>query len=547
MKFGSKDIPFVYKGDKLVYPNPIKDGLLLWYDFKGMRNTDAGKEVAKDLSGNGNDGTLTNFNFTEESGYKDNTLVFDGVDDKLTIPELELDETAMTVVHDGKLYAYEDDKVMTVGEDGEIIGSGKNVLLSPQENLTVGDYHFNNSKSFIVDDSRESGYRIKYSNYERTGVSSSLYLYSPDGDTFTKDITGETISFSFWMRGSTPFMFGSKMIGTEWTLWTWTGRKTTSNNHYYITRDETLNWFEISDVKVEIGDSVTSYSPSPFDYKSTTLSPTSLTDLQLYNKTLRKDELLHNAESKGLKKLKPGVVVQDGLVLHYDLSHESNTSEYKDKAFDYSGNGNHGVLNNFNFTEESGYVEDGLKFDGVDDFILSNSLDRDYIDPIKNFNFDFVLNQKDIASKGTIVLMPFTGQRLTVKNSEDAIAVGRYTSHWFGRKTPPLKRGINHFSINVILLGEGEYELNEPSFLIEMYVNGTLVEDVYASSSDYYSNVASVLTIGWQGTDVSQGENAYLNESLHSLKIYNRSLTPEEIAHNYAIEKEKFDIIEGEM
>src|SRR5699024_10871899 len=115
-------------GDKLVYPNPIKDGLLLWYDFKGMRNTDTNKEVAKDLSGNGNDGTLTNFNFTEGSGYKDNTLVFDGVDDSLTIPELELDETAMSVMHDGKLYAYEDDKVITVGEDGEIIGGGRNLI-----------------------------------------------------------------------------------------------------------------------------------------------------------------------------------------------------------------------------------------------------------------------------------------------------------------------------------------------------------------------------------------------------------------------------------
>ena len=64
MKFGSKDIPFVYKGDKLVYPNPIKDGLLLWYDFKGMRNTDVDRGVAKDLSGNGNHGTLQNFNYS---------------------------------------------------------------------------------------------------------------------------------------------------------------------------------------------------------------------------------------------------------------------------------------------------------------------------------------------------------------------------------------------------------------------------------------------------------------------------------------------------
>src|SRR5699024_12092312 len=102
---------------------------------------------------------------------------------------------------------------------------------------------------------------------------------------------------------------------------------------------------------VVVGD-YNGYIPHPSDYKTTTLTPASLTDLQLYNKTLHKDELLHNAGSKGLNKLKPGVVVQDGLVLHYDFSHESNTSEYKGKAFDYSGNGNHGVLNNFNFTEE---------------------------------------------------------------------------------------------------------------------------------------------------------------------------------------------------
>ena len=234
--------------------------------------------------------------------------------------------------------------------------------------------------------------------------------------------------------------------------------------------------------------------------------------------------------------------VKDGLVLHYDFSGMTNNDVSKDIARDLSGNGNHGTLQNFNYTTESGYEKNKLLFDGVDDHILSNSLNRDYIDPIKNFNFDFVLNQKDITSKGTVILMPLTSQRLTVKNSENTIAVGRYTSHWFGRKTPPLKRGINHLSINVILLAEGEYELNEPSFLIEMYANGTLVEDVYASSSDYYSNVASVLTIGWQGTNASQGDNAYLNESLHNLKIYNRPLTPEEVAHNYAIEKERFGI-----
>ena len=562
MKFGSKDIPFVYKGDKLVYPNPIKDGLLLWYDFKGMRNTDTNKEVAKDLSGNGNDGTLTNFNFTEESGYKDNTLVFDGVDDKLVIPELDLDETAMSVMHDGKLYAYEDDKVLTIGEDGEITNIPKNILVGSD----LSEVRPRSTITSLSSYSKGDEIIVRSEKIESDGTTTVFGFENKPNE--TSFIEGEDITLSFEARGNVGLNYvflmrpsggninlyfnTSEMNEQEFKRFSVTTKApfTTDSSNILVATTQGLGgeaWFEVKNPKLEKGVNTTQWIRNPKDYQTTNLSPASLTDLQLYNKTLRKDELLHNAESKGLKQLKPGVVVQDGLVLHYDFSHESNTSEYKDKAFDYSGNGNHGELQNFNFTGESGYVGNKLKFDGVDDYILSNSLDRDYIDPIKNFNFDFVLNQKDITSKGTVILMPLTSQRLTVKNSENTIAVGRYTSHWFGRKTPPLKRGINHFSINVILLGEGEYELNEPSFLIEMYVNGTLVEDVYASSSDYYSNVASVLTIGWQGTDASQNDNAYLNESLHSLKIYNRQLTPEEIAHNYAIEKEKFNIVEGEI
>jgi|SRR5699024_8670157 len=85
--FGGKNIPFVYKGDRLIYPNPAKNGLLLWYDFNGMRNSDTNKDVAKDLSGNGNDGQLQNFNYTAESGYNENKLLFDGADDYISTPK----------------------------------------------------------------------------------------------------------------------------------------------------------------------------------------------------------------------------------------------------------------------------------------------------------------------------------------------------------------------------------------------------------------------------------------------------------------------------
>lgn len=537
MKFGSKDIPFVYKGDKLVYPNPIKDGLLLWYDFKGMRNTDVTKEVAKDLSGNGNDGTLTNFNFTEESGYKDNTLVFDGVDDSLTIPELVLDETAMTVVQDGKLYAYEDDKVMTVGEDGEIVGGGKNLLLKSNRKTVNSDYLLT---EYEISEPLEDGDEVVLTFKGNYGADkTAIFLYNSGG------------SVNMTQVQKLRDYLGNDIFQTSftWSNSTSDGRYTADSStiRFYVAPSNGVTESSIEWAKLIKG-SVKSieWHSNPVDYKTTTLSPTSLTDLQLYNKTLRKDELLHNAESKGLKKLKPGVIVQDGLVLHYDFSHESNTSEYKGKAFDYSGNGNHGILQNFNFTEESGYVGDKLKFDGVDDWFETQKIGLAQTSGIKNWTFDFTLDLQSESTRGSILNIPFNPERLSIKSFEDAIAIGRfYNGYWWGRTTPTLNRGKN----NIVILCEllSTQETSVPSMNLTVYVNGEIVELLFAPSSGYYSNIVNFLHVGWQGTDASQPQNAYLDEGIHSIKIYPRFLTPEEIAHNYAIEKEKFNIVEGEI
>lgn len=81
LRVGDGKPAFIYEGNELVYPNPVKDGLVLWYDFSGRTNADGQRGIAEDLSGNGNHGTLQNFNFTPESGYDKNKLSFDGVDD----------------------------------------------------------------------------------------------------------------------------------------------------------------------------------------------------------------------------------------------------------------------------------------------------------------------------------------------------------------------------------------------------------------------------------------------------------------------------------
>lgn len=89
VKLGTKNIPFVRRGSQILHPDPVRDGLVLWFDFSGMHNSFSNRDVAEDLSGNGNHGELQNFNYTDESGYKDDGLKFDGVDDEISISGLQ--------------------------------------------------------------------------------------------------------------------------------------------------------------------------------------------------------------------------------------------------------------------------------------------------------------------------------------------------------------------------------------------------------------------------------------------------------------------------
>ena len=125
IKLGNTPMSFVYQGDELLYPNPVKDGLVLWYDFKGMKNSDTTKGVAKDLSGNGNNGTLSNFAYTSDSGYNDG-LDLDGIDDRLvpTIKNTDGSESQLDMkkINNAQKFSVEiafkmSDKLITQGSE----------------------------------------------------------------------------------------------------------------------------------------------------------------------------------------------------------------------------------------------------------------------------------------------------------------------------------------------------------------------------------------------------------------------------------------------
>ena len=114
---------YTIRNGKIVDPNIPMNGLVCCLDTRGKYNTDIYRNTLLDLSGNGNHGTLQNFNFTEESGYENGGLKFDGVDDNVSTNKLvpsgsphsalidfELDTTAMeqdeSIYVGGRLYIH---------------------------------------------------------------------------------------------------------------------------------------------------------------------------------------------------------------------------------------------------------------------------------------------------------------------------------------------------------------------------------------------------------------------------------------------------------
>lgn len=97
---GLYDICFTDKaGNETVTQELVREfdytqkGLLVYYDGKNNVDNNKHDELAtvwKDLTGNGNDGELKNFNNTTESKWTDNSLIFDGIDDFVTIKNLDL-------------------------------------------------------------------------------------------------------------------------------------------------------------------------------------------------------------------------------------------------------------------------------------------------------------------------------------------------------------------------------------------------------------------------------------------------------------------------
>ena len=187
MNIGDMGVPFIYQGEELIYPEYVKDGLVLHYDFSGMTNNDASKDIARDLSGNGNHGTLQNFNFTPESGYDKNKLLFDGVDDRIVsinplfYQQPENQNWSVELVL--KTYHLDEGTVVNKLVSGINLGLDARKLGGDDTQVTFLNYVANSALSYLY------GYSHKINLGELVHV-----VFSYDSNTFENKIVINSIS-----------------------------------------------------------------------------------------------------------------------------------------------------------------------------------------------------------------------------------------------------------------------------------------------------------------------------------------------------------------
>lgn len=231
--------------------------------------------------------------------------------------------------------------------------------------------------------------------------------------------------------------------------------------------------------------------------------------------------------------------VESGLILHYDginntgLGHSDDTNVWKN----LNNSGRNLTLFNFNSNINSGWVNNGLRFDGSGDYAVTNT-SYDYINDFEKHEYTL---EADII-KGTYIN---TGQVGTYGETILANSDYSYFS-WLTIKNSEV--GINSFNVNPevfqyttganIQLG-GEYHIQaaiKSGSLSKIFVNGVLVNS-FTSAATNGSNIG-YFTLG----DLRIDRDIRFCGDIRSIKMYNRLLTDDELKQNYEIEKIRYGI-----
>jgi len=184
---------------------------------------------------------------------------------------------------------------------------------------------------------------------------------------------------------------------------------------------------------------------------------------------------------------------------------------------DLSGNGNDGTL------EECPWQENNLSFDGQDDFVAIGEMNY------SNVTVEAVVEYNSLGSTEQCIVANFEagGYGLTYMNNKNLFEfyTDKYYYVWGNAPIVNKKYFLSgRYDENVARLRENNNNYTNP-------IVGTITKPAYNT----------IMTIGGNPHKNSAISN-YLSGIVHTVRIYDRTLTDEEVQKNYEIDKARFNL-----
>lgn len=227
--------------------------------------------------------------------------------------------------------------------------------------------------------------------------------------------------------------------------------------------------------------------------------------------------------------------VQDGLVCWYDgiyntvSGHDKNATVWQD----LTGNNNNGTLKNINNTDDSGWTSNSLILDGIDDWVQMTQIPASE----DGITVEIVAKVLDVSegSQENYICNYESGGIGILKNSnkvQGVIHTGKYINIY------------DQKNVKISQIYSMSTGIDSKNKTIYFSTNSNIQkEDFNGQYSEPQNNTVFVIGTNPSGNEsILDSSEAMANIEVYSIRIYNRSLTADEISRNYEEDKRRFQI-----
>ena len=459
----------------------VQDGLIVWYD--GVCNNgqthDNNTKIWKNLvNQNENNGNLMNFDYNDQSGWTENSLILDGKNDWVKMSYLYSENMTIEIVAKPLKETLKSYFYLANYQYG---GVGIKKIENTKSN--AGAIYSNSKYNYIS--SKENNEICKIYSMS-TGNNGNRMYFSQNGNINYTDEVG----IVGVPDDNTVFAIGVNPDG----------------NSYKLDSSEEFAKIEVYSVRI-------------------------------YNRCLSEEEVKKNYESDcerfKLNQEKFDVsnlgYVEDGLICLYDGEHNNfyNHDNKISNWVDLTNNNNSGNLMNFDYNDQSGWTNNSLILDGKNDYVQmtymhnSNITIELVVKPItlKNNKYEYYLANCEYGGMGL-------AKETTKVNCVETYVGGSYK----------YLNSTNIIEENKVYSLSTGYNGSEQFFMENGQYNSKIMTGTYKKP-----NSSTVFMLGTNPSGKEAGDDR-TNMEVYSVRIYNRCLSKEEIIQNYKIDKQRFSI-----